>query len=225
MSETENTPAVPIREEAEAIVAKGQDVRSRIARLVAQTAEKYHLDGEGLIGLARSILEGAASAVDRAVPQDPDSTLRQVVDGLGDGLSAAALACRLAFEEAQAQGKSFAAEDLAKMRGNLKTVGDLFVETVSTTFGKFQSLAAGHLGLLRTHAEKARERVQPALESALAAAREHPLRLTSESAEAGITMSRQARRPVQRCRPSSARGRPTTEKRVNHPDTEKRTTE
>jgi hypothetical protein len=192
MTETPNPAADPVREQADAIVAQGQDVRSRIARLVTQTAEKFSLTRDGLIGTARSILEGATAAVDRAVPPDPDSTLRQVVDGLGDGLSAAAGAVQAAFEEAKAQGKTFASEDLTTLRGNLKTASDLFVDTVSTTAGRFRSLAAGQLTSLRTHAEKARERALPALESALSAAREHPLRLTTESAEAGFTASRQA---------------------------------
>jgi len=192
MSEPQQNGAAPLQEQADAIVTQGQDVRTRIARLVAQTAERYHLDASGLIGLARSVLTGAAQAADRAVGHDPDSVLRQVVDGLSDGLSAAAVACRLTFEEARAQGQTFASEDLAKMRANLKTMGELFVDTVSTTAGKFHSQAAEQLRALRTHAENAKDRILPALTSALVAAGEHPVQFTTESAGAGLTVSRQA---------------------------------
>jgi ElaB/YqjD/DUF883 family membrane-anchored ribosome-binding protein len=204
MSETPNetpseTPAelpnetdAAIREQAGAIVAQGQDVRSRIGQLVTETAGRFHLDRDGLVRLTRSVLEGTRDAVDRAVGHDPGSVLRQVVDGLGDGFSAAALACRLAFEEARARGKTFADEDLHKLRDDLKTLGKQFVDTVTTVAGRFRSVAADQLAALRSHAENTRQRVQPALESALAAAREHPLRFTGESAGAGLAVSRQA---------------------------------
>jgi len=192
MSEPQSNGAVPIQDQADAIVADGQDVRSRIARLFTQTAEKFHFDRDGLIGLARSILAGAGRAADRAVGHDPGSVLRQVVDGLGDGLSAAAIACQLTFEEARAQGKSFASEDLAKIRSDLKTVAAMFVDTVAVAAGKFQSLAAGQLQSVRAHAEKAQARIMPAITSALVAAGEHPIQFTSESARAGLDVSRQA---------------------------------
>jgi hypothetical protein len=192
MSEVPPEAADPIREQADAIVTQGEDIRPEVARLVTQTAEKGQLQRQGLIGLARSVLEGAQAAINRAVGHDPDSVLRQVVDGLGDGFTATALACKLAFEEARAQGKTFASEDLARMGDDLKGLRKLFVETVSTTAGRFRSLASGEIGVLRSHAEKTMERVLPALDSALSAAREHPIRLTSESAQAGFTMSRHA---------------------------------
>jgi hypothetical protein len=192
MSESPSDTPDPIRDQADAIVAQGQDVRPQIARLVTETAEKSHLGRAGLLALARSVLEGARSALDRAVGHDPGSVLRQVVDGLGDGFAAAALACRLACEEAQAQGKTFASEDLTKVRDDLRALRDLFVSTVSTTARKFGSLAADQLAALLHHAENTGTRVLPAVESALSAACEHPLRLTSESAGAGLAMSRQA---------------------------------
>ncbi len=181
-----------IQEQARAIVAEGREVRARIARLVTETVEKFHLERQGLIGLARSVLEGTQAAVDRAVGHDADSVLYQVVDGLGDGFSATALACRLAFEEARAQGKSFASEDLAKLRGDLKALADLFVETVSTTTSKFRSLAADQVRSVRAHADRTRARVLPALESALAAARQHSLELAGASVATGLAESRQA---------------------------------
>jgi ElaB/YqjD/DUF883 family membrane-anchored ribosome-binding protein len=191
MSDAPEPVEGPIQEQADAIVTAGQEVRVRIGRLVTETAEKFHLNKDGLLGIARSIVDGAGRAVDRAVPRDPDSVLRPVVDGLGDGLSAAALACRLAFEEARAQGKSFASEDLTRLQQDLKNVKDRFVETVSTTARRGGSLASSQLGSLRKHAETTMARMMPAIESALTAARDHPLRLVGESAGAGLTLSRQ----------------------------------
>src|SRR5262245_33925924 len=141
MSEQQSNGPDKVREQVEQIVAQGHQVREHVAKLVTETVERSHVDQEGLVGLARSVLQGAAAALERTVPHSPDSTLRQVVDGLGDGFSSAALACRLAFEEAQAQGRTFAGEDLAKMRTDFKALGDLFVATVSGTAGKFRSLA------------------------------------------------------------------------------------
>jgi hypothetical protein len=192
MSETEKNVADQVRDQVEGIVTEGQDVRKKVARLVAEAVERCCIDREGLIGMVRSTLDGANAAIQRAVPQDPGSTLRQVVDGLGDGLSSAALACRLAFEEAGTHGRTFATEDMAKLRTELKSLSDLFVDTVSNTLGRFRTLAAGQLGVLRSHAEQTRTRILPSLESALAAAREHPVQLAKESAGAGLNVSCQA---------------------------------
>jgi hypothetical protein len=191
MTEEQKTLTGLVRGQVEAIVAGGKDVRKQISQLVTEAAEKFHLHPEGLIELTRSVMDGAATVIQRAVPQEPESTLRQVIDGLGDGFSTVALAGKLAIEEADARRKAFAAEDLTKLTRDLKALGDLFVDTVSTTGGKFKSITTAQLGALRRHAQHTRDRIQPSLESALAAAAKQPMLLARESVEAGVSLSRQ----------------------------------
>ncbi len=192
MSEPPEITPTEVQEQAEVIVTQGQDVRGRVSQLVSRAAEKCCLKPEGLLGLARSVLDGAAAAVNRAVPPQPESVLRQVVDGLGDGLATLALAARLAVEEANAQRKTFAAEDLTKFHTDLRAVGTKFVDTVSEYANKFRSVTAAQLGALREHATATVQRIQPGLEAAVSAAQQHPLQLGKESVGAGLTLSRQA---------------------------------
>jgi hypothetical protein len=192
MNADPNPTSAEVQQQVEAIVAEGQDVRGRVSRLVTAAAEKFHNTQEGLLGLARSVLNGAAAAVDRAVSPDPASTLRQIVDGLGDGLSATALASRLAFEEAEAHGQAFARDDLAKFRSDLRALGDMFVDTVAEAARRLRRVTGAELTSVRDHAAATKTRILPAIESALGAAQKHPLQLGKESVEVGLSLSRQA---------------------------------
>lgn len=181
-----------LQKKIEGIVSDGRDVQNRISQVVTEEANKFQLNQQGLLALSRSIMDGATAALTRAMPNKPDSVLRPVIDGLGDGLGTAALAARLAFEEAKAQEKSFADEDLTKLSTDLRTLGDLFVDTVSHTANKFKSLTATELGALRKHVEQVAKRLMPAIESTLTAVKEHPFQFSNESVEMGVSATKQA---------------------------------
>ena len=189
--QAENLKAT-VQEKAEAIVALGHDVRQQISNLVTAGADQLQVDKHGLLALSRSIMDGATAALEKSMPQDPESVLRQVVDGLGDGLSTAALATRLAVDEAKAQAKSFASEDLSKMTADLHSVRDLFVETVAHAAKRLKSMTGSGLSTLRGHAEQTMKRVLPSINSTLASIAEHPLQFGKESIQAGVKLSRQA---------------------------------
>jgi hypothetical protein len=167
-------------------------VRKQVSDAVTAGAEQFQRGQRGLIALARSVMDEATAALDKAAPQDPGSVLRQVIDGLGDGLSTAALATRLAFEEAKEKEKSFANDDLSKMSSELRAVGDQFVDAVLQTAKKFKSITGEELSALRTHAEQTMKRLVPSINLTLATIAEHPLQMGKESFEAGVKLSSQA---------------------------------
>lgn len=175
-----------------AIVAKGENLRARVSEVVTNAADKAATTPTGLIDLSRSVLDGAIAALDKSVSRDPDSILRQVIDGLGDGLSTTALATRLAMEEAKAEQKRFAEEDLSTTTRDLRAVGERFVDTISQATGKFKSMTGTELSALRQHAEQTMKRLLPSINAALATIQEHPLQFGRESVGAGVQLSRQA---------------------------------
>lgn len=181
-----------VRKRAETIVAAGKDVSKQIADLVAQAAEGFHRSGAGLVELTKAVMEGAAGAVGQSLPKEPESVLRQVIDGVGEGLNRAALTTRLALEEARASQKSFAAEDLARVRQDLQALNSLYLETVFNALGQVRAQAVEERDRLRHHAATAWEKVRPALQSALEAARQHPAELGKETFKAGVDVTRQA---------------------------------
>ncbi|HLN26124.1 MAG TPA: DUF6781 family protein [Gemmataceae bacterium] len=128
-----------VRKQVEEIVASSRDIQARISRLVGDMAKEFHFNGAGLVALTRSVMDGAAAAIEKAVPKQPDSVLGQVVEGLGDGLSSASLAARLALEESEAASRSFATEDLTKLKKDLAALKSMFIDTVAETVGKLRS--------------------------------------------------------------------------------------
>ncbi|MGE5194277.1 MAG: DUF6781 family protein [Deltaproteobacteria bacterium] len=191
MNTEQKTQAGLVRGQVEAIVAEGNEVRQQVSEVVAEAAERFHLYPEGLIELAQAVMDGAFEAVRKSVPTEPESTLRQVIDGLGDGFSTAALAGKLAIEEAASRGKAFATEDLARMTRNLTALADRFVKTVSATGGAFSSITQQQLDGLRQHVVTTHARIRPSLESAAAAAAQQPLQFARESVGAGAALARQ----------------------------------
>ena len=191
MNTDQNAQAGLVRGQVEAIVAGGKEVRQQVSGVVAEAAEKFHLFPEGLIDLTKAVMEGALEALRKSVPPEPESTLRQVIDGLGDGFSTAALAGKLAIEEAAARGQAFAAEDLTRLSRNLTALGDRFVRTVSATGGALKATTQNELDALRRHIEHTHARIRPSLESVVATAAQQPLQLARESVGAGASLARQ----------------------------------
>lgn len=196
MSDTNETasenpsPADKIRAEAEAIINQGGPIRERISQLVARAAEQAQHSGQGLAGLAQSVMDATVSAVNQSVPSDPNSTLRQVIDGLGDGVSKAALATKLAVTESLNSSKSFANEDLQKVVGDVKTLKEMYLQTVTDALGKLKDLTGTQLSDLQKHAVTAQQTVMPALQSAFEAAYNHPVELSKQSVQAGLELSK-----------------------------------
>lgn len=181
-----------IRTQAQSIIGEGGDVREKVKRLVAQAAEQAQQSGQGLAGLAQSIMESAVDTVNKSLPENPNSTLRQVIDGLGDGLAQAALATKMAVSESVASSKSFANEDLQKVVGDVKTLKEMYLQTMTDALGKIRNLTASQVSDLQTHAANAQKTIMPALQSAFEAAYDHPVELGKESVQTGLEISRQS---------------------------------
>lgn len=181
-----------VRTEAENIVDQGGPIRERVKQLVAEAAEQAQQGGEGLLGLAQSIMEAAVDTVNKSLPQDPNSTLRQVIDGLGDGLSQAALATKMAVSESVSSSKAFADEDLQKVVGDVKTLKEMYLQTMTDALGKLKNLSSAQVSDLRSHAANAQKSVLPSLQSAFEAVMNHPIDFGKESVQTGFEISRQS---------------------------------
>jgi hypothetical protein len=181
-----------LRQQAERIVQHGRDVRAEISRLASRTAEQYHRTRDGLVGLSRAVVEGALDGARQATPAQSESVLREVVAGLADGLAISAQAVKLTLDESRSRGTQFAREDLDKIAGDFREVGETFAQTVRDTAGKVGGELAAQLRGLAKHAGRALEQARPAFESAVKAAREDPAALGRETLRAGAGAAREA---------------------------------
>ncbi|MFO0908597.1 MAG: DUF6781 family protein [Isosphaeraceae bacterium] len=196
MSETpENPTPTPgdVQSHAEAIVSEGREVRANIAKLVGDTAAAFQKSGEGLIALTRAVMAGAGDALEKGTASLPaEGPLRQVIDGLGDGLSNVALSARMAIDEARSKNQQFAAADLTQIRKDLGDLTTLYINTVSDALSRIGQQARTEVTDLADHAEKVKERVTPNVQSAIDAAVHDPVGLGKESLQAGLAVTREA---------------------------------
>jgi len=175
----------------EALVKRGGDVRAETARMVEETSSKVYQARDGLSNLVKAVAEGAMDGAKQTMPENAESTLKQVVEGVTDGLAKSAQAVRLTLEEATASGSHFAREDLRKIAEDFKLVGEMMVDIVTTAAGTAGSHLKTQAHSLGEHAQKTLQGVRSALETAVHAALEDPSKLGRETVNAGATAVRQ----------------------------------
>lgn len=185
-----------VRQKINAIAAEGENVTQQVRDVVESAAQSLGEAGkEGqhrLTSLVSAAIDGASSAVADATPDHAESTLRQVIDGLGEGLQRTATATKLAVEESAGAGKAYASEDLSGIADDFKALGQLFVETVEKHSTAAMGQASEQLSNLRSHAERTVEGLRPALDDAAAAAADNPVKLAGETAQAAANLAREA---------------------------------
>ena len=165
---------------------RGDQIRTRVAEEVASVVREAKLDSDGLTGLAHAVIDAARAGIDQSVAGDKSAALREVAEGLGDGLGTAAEALRLTLQEAQGRGQRFAREDLESIAQDLQSLGGMFVSTFADATARVWGTAAEEARSVRAHVERTYQRIRPSVESALAAAREQPLVVGKSALQAGL---------------------------------------
>ncbi|MEM8756934.1 MAG: DUF6781 family protein [Planctomycetota bacterium] len=178
------------------VIRSGGDVRAEARRIVewaAESASDTAADAQRRVSeTVNATIEGASAAVDRSTPDAADSTLRQVIDGIGEGLGRSAQATKLAVEEAASNGRAFAEGDLKSFAEDLRSIGELFVETVERHASSALGQASDQANALKDHAERTIGGVRPAIEDAARAAASDPAGLAGDAAQAAASVTREA---------------------------------
>lgn len=178
-------------EQAEQIASEETDVRERVRQLVVETVQDRRLSLDQLNEVTQQVLRGAAEGAKGAAEGKQDSVLRDVVDGLADAYTSAANATRLAVEEANERGKTFAEEDLNRAMRQLRTIDRRFLETIRSTAERGWGTLSEEAGSVKEHAERAVEQIRPAMEAAVRSAARQPGRFGTEAAAASVEAGRQ----------------------------------
>ena len=180
-----------LQDQIEAVVRTGGEVRDKVATVVAAAAQGAGNVTDGFAELLRSTITGAARAVDDALP-DPDGRLRQVVDGVGDGLAMAAHAAELALRESGGDTARRAGDEIERLGHAFRGVPERFVTGVRNAAMRAGGHAADVAEELARHAAATLRRVGPPLAQAADALREHPLAVGHEAVTAGAAAARGA---------------------------------
>ena len=176
-------------ERVRAIVEDGSDVRAKIADAVRQATAMIHETGESLGDVSKSVIDEAVGAVSDEA--ESGTVLREVIDGVGDGIGTAAQAVDLAVAEARSRGQEFAKEELHTVADDLRGIGGLLVETTGRAIRGTGGFVKDQLSELTDHAERTAKRVRPDLESAASAAAGDVSGALKETARAGVSAARQ----------------------------------
>ena len=181
-----------LRQDVEQAVTEGADIRAKIRDAIEAAAERAKATSTRLTDLSAQTIDAAVGAIERSVPDEPESSLHQVVEGLGQGLERTAQATKLALEEAAASGKAYATDDLKDVAADLRSIAGMFVETIERAVGSAAKHTKSQLGSAKAHAETTIGSIKPSLESAALAAAHNPVGLVGESASAATKLAREA---------------------------------
>jgi len=186
MTDNASTTQANAKQEAERIASSGENVRERTRQIVTEALRKPASLAEDASNIARSVFDGAIEGVRSLTPEEQDSALRKVIDGVGDALSKTANATRFALEEAKGRGEAFAKEDIDSTIEDLRALETMFVDLVGRTAKRAGTELSGQFGDLVDHAKSTASNIRPSIESALDSATSHPVQLTGETAAAGV---------------------------------------
>lgn len=181
-----------LRERIEAIVRSGADVPRQVADAVAAAAQHAVTAVGGLAVVVRATVAGGARAAADRASADPDGVLRQVVDGLGQGLATVAQAAELTLREATGETARFVRADLSRLAGAFRDVSRGFVDAVVGAAAQAGGHAGDELRALRDHATATLRRLEAPFAAAVAAATDNPTGLAQEAWKAGSAAARGA---------------------------------
>lgn len=188
----DHEPSQQIKDEAEQIATSGQDIRQKVERLVRKILREARTDSHRLAHTAKSILDGAIEGIRKsAPPDDRQNRLQQVIDGLCDGFTIAANSTRLTVEEAATRGQHFAQSDLKAIADDLKSLRNLFTDTITKAANQTSQTARQELAETLAHAGRAYQSLKPSLQQALDAIKDNPAQLAKDTTQAISHASRQ----------------------------------
>ena len=185
-NETCPDSSVPLSEAVRAAVESGKDVRDRVQDVVVSLFRSGETSAASARAAVNGIVQSATEIVKRSAPDNPESVLRNVIDGVTSGLSTVAQSTQYAVQEAAARGQRFANQDLDRAKKDLSGIGDILLDTVKYFSNRVTEEAGSAATELKTHAERSVAAVTPVLKSSVEAVAKHPVQTAGEAAETAI---------------------------------------
>lgn len=174
------------------IVVEGRSVRERIADAVGAAIAGGKSVAHDVTQVIDRTAKAAASGARQATEASRGGVLREVVHGVGDGLSRSALAAKLAVSEGAKRGYRFAREDIDRLAREFGGAGSRVIDSFVDAVANAGDELAGQLEAVREHAQRTRDQIEPGLRSAVDAVRQDPLGLATDTARAGAGAARRA---------------------------------
>jgi hypothetical protein len=188
--QAQNDPSAPAGGPASEVIREaiesGRDVADRVRDVVVSLFRGTEHTAASARAAVSGIVQTASEIVQRSAPSNPDSVLKDVIDGVSTGLKSVAQSTQYAIQEATSRGQRFASEDLDRARRDLNGISDILMDTVKYFASRFSDETRTTMRDLKTHAERAAGNVTPAVKSTIDAITRHPVQAAGEAASTAL---------------------------------------
>ena len=144
----------------------GGNVRKRVHDLTLRAVRDNDLSISELPGLAKEVVQGAASGLDNSVSKSERSVLRQVVNGLTDAVAAAARATRATAAVAGERGATFVKRDVRRTAKDFRKLEDEVLKSLHLAGRSLTGAAKVELNTIVDEARRAGTKISAAAETA-----------------------------------------------------------
>ncbi len=125
-----NDQTQQVEQDIREALASGQDIYQKVRDITLKALTEHELDGENIKRVLEAVSNGVREGLN-AQGQRTQQLFQQSAEALDDALVSTAEATKLAVEEASSKVHDFSEHDLKNARGALKSLEELFLETLS----------------------------------------------------------------------------------------------
>lgn len=182
--------------EVRTTIVQGSNVEQGVRDLTVKALSRHDHDRESLRNVMAAVMKGVREGAQQnleasaAHAHTPFVPVRDAVAGLDAALAQFAEASKLALEEAAGRAQQFSREELTRLRTDLESVEDLFLEIVQESASAAQDLVEHTLRDLLTHAKRNGTAVGSQLKDTLETLNNQMLSTGYNQLETGIRLTR-----------------------------------
>lgn len=180
------------RARAKEVVVDGTAVKNRVRQLSVGAFRDRKLSLGDVSRLVHDVLEGAVEGVDRSIPKSKKNVLREVFDGLSEGVHAVASAGSTTVGSAREKGQAIVSKDIPRTTKRIHAANNEFLSAVRSFANKTSRQVREELDALVTRAERTRPKVTESARRVVKAADGRLVELSDETARAGVRAGRRA---------------------------------
>lgn len=177
---------------AKNVAGSGTAVRDRVRELSVRAFRDRQLALSDLSELVHDVLEGAVEGVDASIPRSSRNVLREVFDGLSEGVHAIASAGSAAAGGVRERGETILGKGAPAATKRIQAANEEFLGAVKSFARKTSKEVREELDALVARAERTRPQVASATRKAARAADGRLIELSGETARAGVRIARRA---------------------------------
>lgn len=146
-------------------VAEGENIHKAVRDITLEALSAGHLDMQKMREVVQAVLQGASLGA-KEKGAHAEQALRETMAGVDEALAKSAEASKLAIEEAAGHIKEFGSQDLKRGLDDLRSLEDMFLDTVQNIARASDGAVREGLGNLAQHARNTGTEVGAAAKAA-----------------------------------------------------------